>query len=237
VRRGKTVALPSARVRECYGQVQKAWNTIFESDRRHWVGEERNDMKSSLSIAALMIFAFALFTGCATMPQTWPDPETGTETRIMVVQKKIGEGLQTGTLSSVQAEIYLTTLEEIITDYMALTDKDVFPNEWEKLNARINELGDEISRAPRLPREELFKRIVALQIEIGDEQFAGRLASKDWRKLQTKIDSIRRDYIRMTEGNRSTPYERADIARRLGSLERELHRYKGISQSASGQGG
>ena len=194
-------------------------------------------MKSSISIAALMIFAFALLTGCATRPQTWPDPEKGTETKIIIVQKKIGEGLQTGTLSSAQAEKFLTSLEGILTDYTALKDKDVFPNEWERLNARIDELGDEISRAPRPPREELLKRIVALQRKIDDGRISGRLPSQEGRELQSRIDFIRRDYLRVTEGNRSTSYERADIVRRLGSLERELHRYRGTSQNVSGQGG
>lgn len=84
-------------------------------------------MKSSISIATLMAFAFALFTGCATMPKTWPDPEKSTETKLIVVQNKIGEGLQTGTLNSVQAEIFLTTLEGILIRLYGTQGQGYFP--------------------------------------------------------------------------------------------------------------
>jgi hypothetical protein len=44
---------------------------------------------------------------------------------------------------------------------------------------------------------------------------------------QSRLDSIRRDYLRMTDGGRyATNEERTDISRRLDSLETDLNRYR-----------
>jgi hypothetical protein len=41
------------------------------------------------------------------------------------------------------------------------------------------------------------------------------------------LDSIRREYLRMTEAGRSTTSEeRTDISRRLDSLETDMNRYR-----------
>jgi hypothetical protein len=55
----------------------------------------------------------------------------------------------------------------------------------------------------------------------------GRLPLTDGREFQARLDSIRRDYLRMTEGGRYTTYEeRTDISRRLDSLETDLNRFR-----------
>jgi replicative DNA helicase len=70
-------------------------------------------------------------------------------------------------------------------------------------------------------------RIVALQRKIDDGRISARLPSTEGREFQSRLDSIRRDYLQMTEGGRSTTYEeRADISRRLDSLETELNRFR-----------
>jgi len=70
-------------------------------------------------------------------------------------------------------------------------------------------------------------RIFALQRKIDDGKISGRLPSTEGREIQYRLDSIRRDYLQMTEGGRSTTYEeRADISRRLDSLEMELNRFR-----------
>jgi len=47
------------------------------------------------------------------------------------------------------------------------------------------------------------------------------------REFQSRLDSIRRDYLRMTEGGRyTTADERADVSLRLDSLERDLNRFR-----------
>jgi len=102
----------------------------------------------------------------------------------------------------------------------------------DSLFVRLDALGDEINRAlarttriqeSREPRN--GDRIVALQRRIDDGRINGRLPQTEGREFQARLDSIRSDYMRMTEGGRySTHDERTDISRRLDSLESALDR-------------
>ena len=55
-------------------------------------------MRKKTIAAMLMIFALALFSGCATM-HTWPEHERSAESKMVAIEERIGEGLKTGTLS------------------------------------------------------------------------------------------------------------------------------------------
>ena len=188
-------------------------------------------MKKAILFTVLMVFGLALFSGCATMPQTWPDNQRSAESKMVVIQEKIGDGLKTGALTTDQSQMFLTTLKGIRTDYEALRDRSVQREEWNSLLGRLDALGDEINRAlarpTRIEEPRNGDRIVALQRRIDDGRINRRLPLTEEREYQSRIDSIRRDYLRMTEGGRSTTYEeRADISRRLDSLETDLNRYR-----------
>jgi len=190
-------------------------------------------MKKAILLTVLMVFGLALFSGCASM-QRWPDYERSAENKMVVIQEKIGDGLKTGALTPDQSQMYLTTLKDIRTDYTALRDKEVSRDEWSRLLGRLDVLGEEINRAlarpaspARIEEPRNGDRIVALQRRIDDGRTIGRLPPKEGSDYQTRLDSIRRDYLRMTEGGRSTTYEeRADISRRLDSLETDLNRFR-----------
>ena len=98
--------------------------------------------------------------------------ERNAENKMVVVQEKIGGGLKTGALSPDQSQMFLTTLKGIRTDYTALRDKRVYRDEWDRLNAKLDELGDEINRAlarpSRIEEPRDGDRIVALQRRIDD---------------------------------------------------------------------
>jgi hypothetical protein len=187
-------------------------------------------MKKVIFMTVLMVFGLALFSGCATT-QRWPDYERNAENKMVVIQEKIGDGLKTGALSPDQSQMFLTTLKGIRTDYTELRDKRVYRDEWDRLNGRLDALGDEINRAlarpARIEEPRSGDRIVALQRRIDDGRISGRLPLTEGREFQSKLDSIRRDYLRMTEGGRyPTHEERTDISRRLDSLEKDLDRYR-----------
>jgi hypothetical protein len=187
--------------------------------------------KAILSAVLLIVFGLALFSGCATMPQTWPDNQRSAENKMVVIQEKIGDGLKTGALTTDQSQMYLTTLKGIRTDYEALRDRSVQQEEWNSLHKRLDALGDEINRAlTRTTRSEEPRhgdRIVTLQRRIDDGRTSGRLPQAEGRDYQSRLDSIRSDYSRMSEGGRSTTYEqRSDISRRLDSLEADLNRFR-----------
>ena len=191
-------------------------------------------MKKAILLTVLMAFGLALLSGCATMPQRWPDQERIAENKMVVIQEKIGDGLKTNALTPDQSQMYLTTLKGIRTDYTALRDKEVSRDEWDRLNGRLDALGEEINRAlarpaspSRIEEPRNSDRIVALQRRIDDGRTSGRLSPAVGGDYQSRLDSIRRDYLRMTDGGRyATNEERTDISRRLDSLETDLNRYR-----------
>ena len=187
-------------------------------------------MKKAILLTVLMVFGLALFSGCASI-QTWPDNQRSAENKMIVIQEKIGDGLKTGALTPDQSQMFLTTLKGIRTDYEALRDRNVSREEWDNLLGRLDALGDEINRAltrtTRIEEPRNGDRIVALQRRIDDGRINKRLPLTEGRDYQSRLDSIRSDYLRMTEGGRSTTYEeRAGISRRLDSLETDLNRYR-----------
>jgi hypothetical protein len=192
--------------------------------------DRRIEMKKVILPTVLMFFGLALFWGCAST-QTWPDYERNAENKMVVIQEKIGDGLKTGALTPDQSQMFLTRLKVIRTDYTALRERRVYRDEWESLLGRLDALGDDINRAlartTRLEEPRNGERIVTLQRRIDDGRINGRLPMTDGREYQARLDSIRSDYLRMTEGGRyAAQEERADISRRLDSLETDLNRYR-----------
>jgi hypothetical protein len=188
-------------------------------------------MKKVIFMGVLVVFGLAMFYGCASV-QTWPDYERNAENKMVVIQEKIGDGLKTNALSPDQSQMFLTTLKGIRTDYMELRDRRVYRDEWDRLIGRLDALGEDINRAlgrttMRIEEPKNGDRIVSLQRSIDDGRINGRLPLKEGRDYQTRLDSIRSDYLRMTEGGRySTREERTDISRRLDSLETDLNRLR-----------
>jgi hypothetical protein len=181
-------------------------------------------------LSVLVVFGLALFSGCATT-QTWPDYERNAENKMVVIQEKIGDGLKTGALTPDQSQMFLTRLKGIRTDYEVLRERRVYRDEWESLIARLDALGDDINaamvRTTRIEEPRNGDRIVALQRRIDDGRISRRLPLTEEREFQSRLDSIRRDYLRMTEGGRySTNEERTDVAHRLDSLETDMNRYR-----------
>jgi len=192
--------------------------------------KSRDSSRKVILLSVLMVFGLALFSGCVSM-QTWPDYERNAENKMVVIQEKIGDGLKTGSLSPDQSQMFLTTLKGIRTDYKELRDRTVYRDEWDKLLVRLDALGDEINRAldrpARIEEPRNGDRIVSLQRRIDDGRMNGRLPVTEGREFQSRLDSIRREYLRMTdEGRYSTHEERTDISRRLDSLETDMNRLR-----------
>jgi len=188
----------------------------------------RRSLRLKVLLSVLVVFGLTLFSGCATV-QTWPDYERNAENKMVVIQEKIGDGLKTGALTLDQSQMFLTTLKGIRTDYEALRDKRVYREEWEGLHGRLDALGNEINtalaRTTRIEEPRNGDRIVQLQRRIDDGRINRRWSLTDERDYQSRLDSIRREYLRMTEGGRySSSEERSDISRRLDSLETDMNR-------------
>ena len=187
-------------------------------------------MKKFIFLTVLMVFGLVFFSGCATV-RTLPDYQRSTESKMVVIQEKIGDGLKTGALTPDQSQMYLTTLKAIRTDYRELREKKISRKKWNSLQGRLDALGEEIDKAlartAKIEEPGSGNRIVALQKKIDDGRNSGRLPTSEGREFQTRIDSIRSDYMRMTEeGRPAMPEERAEISRRLDSLEAELNKFQ-----------
>lgn len=181
-------------------------------------------------VSVLVVFGLALLSGCATT-QTWPSSERSAENKMVVIQEQIGEGLKTGALTPDQSQSFLTKLKVIRTDYEQLVDRRVYRDEWDRLLGRLDALGEEINRSlartTRMEEPRNGDRIVALQRRIDDGRTNGRLSPTEGRGFQARLDAIRSDYLRMTEGGRyASQEERTDISRRIDSLETDLNRYR-----------
>jgi uncharacterized coiled-coil DUF342 family protein len=188
-------------------------------------------MKKVILLAVFGMFGLVLLSGCANMPQTWPDNERNAENQMVVIQEKIGEGLKTGTLTPDQSQMFLTTLKGIRTDYANLRERRVYREEWDRLFARLDRLEEDIKRAltrpARMEGPRNGDRIIALQRRIDEGRLSRHLPSREEREFQSRLDSIRREYLRMTEDGRYPAYEEStDVSRRLDSLETDLNRFR-----------
>lgn len=187
-------------------------------------------MKKSAFSTILMIIGLVMFSGCASM-HVWPDQERSAESKMVVIEGNIGDGLKTGSITPDQAQMFLTTLKGIRIDYLELRNKAVYQKEWDSLHHRLSMLGEEINRAMNRPtRMETpihMDRISILQRNIDDGRISGRLPIREEREFQARLDSIRRDSQQMTEGSRPVRHDgRADISHRLDSLARDLERFR-----------
>jgi hypothetical protein len=192
------------------------------------VNDRRSDMKKFVMLAGMVVMAAVFLAGCVA-PQVWPDYKRSAESKIVVIQEKIGDGLKTGSLSADQSQMFLSTLKGIRNDDLALRDKPVAQSEWIDLHARLDALDTEIDRAKVRPtameRSRSGDRILLLQNRIDNGRTARRWAVVNERDFQYRLDAIRQDYLRMTDNGRyATVEERNDIDRRLDSLESDVNR-------------
>lgn len=193
-----------------------------------------------LTIILLVLLGSVLSSGCGYMQtwpvflsacgymQTWPDAEMSAENKMVVILDKIGDGVNTGTLSPDQSRMYLTKLKGLLTDYELLRDQRVYWEEWNSLHARLDLLEAEINRkvagTARIGEPSNGDRITALQRRIDDGKICGRLSGGDEKFFQTRLDSIRRDYLLMlVELRVPTSEERKNTSCRLDILETEMN--------------
>jgi hypothetical protein len=191
------------------------------------VRSERRSTMKNLALILVVLVSSVLSSGCVSM-QTWPDSERSAENKMVVIQENIGDGLKTGTLSPDQAQMYLTTLKGIRTDYELLRDKRVSREEWNSLHARLDLLEAEINRkvagTARIGDPSNGDRITALQGRIDDGRVCGSLPAGDEQLVQTRLDSIRRDYLLTLEELRvPTNEERTVTSCLLDTLETEMN--------------
>ena len=187
-------------------------------------------MKSPYRSAMYSIMFIALLSGCASY-QVWPDHERSTESNMVAIQEKIGSSLSSGALTPDQSQAFLTKLKTIRTDYNELKGTKSYREQWNEMDERIRSLSNEIDVAITMKdtdgSPQIADRILVLQKGIDDGRISRRLSQEEEREVQAKLDSIRSDYLRMTDGGGVvTQGQKMEISGRLDSLEMELHRFQ-----------
>ncbi len=207
-------------------------------------------MKGNSLLSLLLCLGFVLLSGCASM-QTTSVYDRKSETRMMVIQEKVEDGLQSGMLAPDQARMYLATLKDIQTEYTGSRGKNVSREEMNGLQGRLDVLEKVTNKALTPPRKkdqpkESFwervgqdmgilsrtekvkaptrgERIAYLQKKIDDGRSGGAFSLAQGAQFQAKLDYIRSEYLRMLAGGGSAETgEREVISRLLDSLEGDL---------------
>lgn len=188
-------------------------------------------MKAKVNILAMLVLFGAVFSaGCAYLQTGTEDQKKNAEVKMVAIQEKIGGGLQSGALTPDQSQQFLTTLKSIRTDHTGLSDQRATVEEWNRLNGRLDVLGDEINRAlapvARFEDPRIETRIVALQRAIDEGKRAGRFPLSDGQEFQDRLNLIRNDYFRMMqEGKFGNQAEKENIYKRLDLLESNFNKY------------
>jgi len=159
--------------------------------------------------------------------------EPRNENRIVALQRTIDDGRINGRLPLAEGRDFQARLDGIRSDNLRMTEAGRSPTyeETAGISRRIDALGDEINRAlartTRVEEPRSGDRIAVLQRIIDDGRTSGRLPLTEGRDFQARLDAIRIDYSRMTDGSRSPTHEETtDISRRLDLLEINLSRYR-----------
>jgi len=207
-------------------------------------------MKNFALLTVIVGLILALFSGCATT-RTSPAYERSTETRLIVIQESIEDGLKTGALTPDQSRMYLDTLKDIQTDYAGLKGKSVSREERNNFQGRLDVLGDVVNKAiTRTKKDEKLKssfwervgqdigvlsrteepkkptigdRIIRLQKKIDDGRSGGAFSLKRGDDFQAVLDYVRSQYLLMMKGGRTATVEEKEVlSRLLDSLEADL---------------
>jgi hypothetical protein len=208
-------------------------------------------MKKFALLTVLMGLGLALFSGCASM-QTRLGYERSAETKMIVIQEKIADGVKTGALAPDQSRMYQATLKDIQADYAGFRGKSVSTEERNSLQGRLDVLGDVVYRAlnpakkNEAPKDSFWERlgrdmgvlpstgktkeptmgdrIITIQKKIDDGRSSGAFSLKQGNDFQAVLDYARREYLRMLDGVRpATIEESAAVSRLLDSLESDLN--------------
>ncbi len=205
-------------------------------------------MKKLFLMMVLAGLGINLLSGCATMPVY----ERKSETRMIVIQEKIEDGTNSGVLAPDQSRMYMASLKDIRADYAGMSNRKISREDRDRLDGRLDALAKLIDRAltpvkrtdePEdtfwerfardmgfLPKTEKPKpltngdKIIRLQKKVDDGRSAGAFSLSQGAEFQAKLDYIRKEYLRMMNGDKIPGIdEREVISRLLDSLELDLN--------------
>jgi len=192
-------------------------------------------MKKILLLLIIPVFTVVLIQ-CVTPPQRWR-----AEDRMFAFQQRIGNGLASGELTSIETQNLLAKLEITRNDYTVLRERRATQEEWKPFLRRLDDLereADRISVQPsrvdekrvdekrieekKIEKKRIEDRMIALQRRLNEVITAGRLTGDQGREYQLKLDVIRKVVLQRVKDRPITQGERTEISCYLDSLEKDI---------------
>ncbi len=205
-------------------------------------------MKKLFLMTVFVGLGIVLLSGCTTLPVY----ERKSETRMIVIQEKIEDGTNSGTLAPDQSRMYTASLKDIVTDYTRMSGGKISGEDRDRLDGRLDSLARLIDKAltpvkksdepedsfwerfardlgilpstekPRPPTN--GEKIIRLQRKIDDGRSSGAFSLDQAAAFQAKMDYIRKEYLGMMNRDKIPGIdEREVISRLLDSLEADLN--------------
>jgi ribosomal protein L19E len=191
-------------------------------------------MKMIRTKAVLLFLGLALLSGCATMSvHVWPEDEKNVEAMIITLSHQVGEGMRTGAITNDKSQMFLRQLKVIRKEAKELRSKKVLHAHWNGLHKRLDAIEEEINltfaQSGKVDEDARSAvRIVRLQHDIDNAIKEGRLTEAEAQTFQSRLDSNREEYLKMTldDGTSVTLDEKAAYSRKLDSLTSDLNRFR-----------
>ena len=178
-----------------------------------------------LGVASVML---VVLIQCVSVPKRWPTYERRADDRMVVIQQRIGKGLEVGELTPNEGQILLARLENIRKDYTVLRERSSTQEEWESLLARVDDLEREVNRQLAYPSRvdeiRIEDRMIILQRKIDEGRMTGRFTRMQAREFQARLDAIRGEFFHLVKDRPFTQEEKIEVARRLDLLEGDINR-------------
>ncbi len=149
--------------------------------------------------------------------------------RIVALQRRIDDLRINKRLSLAEERDFQSRLDTIRRDNSRTMEGSRYATQEEKsdISRKLDLLETDLNRTTRIDAPKIGDRITELQRRIDDLKISKRLSLAEERDIQSRLDTIRRDYSRMTEGGRYIAQEdEVDISRRLDFLETDLNRLR-----------
>ena len=181
-------------------------------------------MKKVIMTLVLTVFGAFLFSGCATLSiQKWPDDEKNVETMIVTISQQVGEGLRTEAITIDQSQMFLRQLGVLRRESTELRSKNVLHAHWNDLHKRLDAIEENVNstfaKSGKVDEDSRSAvRLVKLQQDLDNAIKEERLAEEEANIFKSRLDLIRKDYLKMTE-NDGTPVTFGDKSTLSGKLD------------------
>lgn len=181
-------------------------------------------MKKILAIGIALLF----LVGASAV---WAGPPDQIRGRMDSLQKRIDEGVKSGTLTGQEAKRVQNQLNSIRSGFDSAVRNGLSDREAKHFNQRLDTLSKEVCREKH-DREDtrsagqIDRRISEMQKRIDSGARNGSLAPVETKNLQSRLDGIRGHYERAQKDGKLTDQEIRAIQARLDALGKSVAREK-----------